>query len=74
MKYYVKLLPGLLIFSILAESCNNVTNKEPVTADNTFISDTSVAIYDTSFKVEAESFADLQVLRYQVPGFEQLNL
>jgi dipeptidyl-peptidase-3 len=26
------------------------------------------------FNVEAESFADLQVLRYQVPGFEQLSL
>ncbi len=30
--------------------------------------------YDTSFKVEAESFADLQVLRYQVPGFNELSL
>ncbi|HEX8676411.1 MAG TPA: hypothetical protein VF700_04275, partial [Segetibacter sp.] len=26
------------------------------------------------FNVEAESFADLQVLRYQVPGFDQLSL
>jgi dipeptidyl-peptidase-3 len=25
------------------------------------------------FKVEAESFADLQVLRYQIPGFEELS-
>src|ERR1044071_5426149 len=29
--------------------------------------------YDTSFKVEAESFGDLQVLRYQVPGFNELS-
>ena len=26
-----------------------------------------------SFNVMAESFADLQVLRYQVPGFEKLT-
>lgn len=30
--------------------------------------------YDPNFVVEAESFADLQVLRYQVPGFEELSL
>ena len=30
--------------------------------------------YDTAFAVEAESFADLQMLRYQVPGFDNLSL
>src|SRR5690606_31421905 len=30
--------------------------------------------YDPDFVVEAESFADLQVLRYQVPGFDELSL
>src|SRR5690606_23172142 len=29
---------------------------------------------DSNFVVEAESFHDLQILRYQVPGFEQLSL
>lgn len=29
---------------------------------------------DTSFQVNAESFADLQLLRYEVPGFEELTL
>ncbi len=29
---------------------------------------------ETTFNVEAQSFADLQVLRYQVPGFENLTL
>jgi dipeptidyl-peptidase-3 len=28
---------------------------------------------DTNFEVMAESFADLQILRYQVPGFENLS-
>ncbi len=29
---------------------------------------------DPNFKVEAESFGDLQMLRYQVPGFDELTL
>jgi dipeptidyl-peptidase-3 len=28
---------------------------------------------DSNFEVSADSFADLQVLRYQVPGFEELT-
>jgi dipeptidyl-peptidase-3 len=30
--------------------------------------------YDSTFVVEAEAFADLQMLRYEVPGFNQLSL
>jgi dipeptidyl-peptidase-3 len=30
--------------------------------------------YDTSFQVAAQSFADIQVLRYEAPGFNQLSL
>jgi dipeptidyl-peptidase-3 len=30
--------------------------------------------YDSNFKVEAEAFGDLQLLRYQVPGFKSLSL
>ncbi len=33
-----------------------------------------IAGYNPDFKVEAESFADLQVLRYEAPGFDQLSL
>lgn len=29
---------------------------------------------DTTFKFTAEAFADLQILRYQVPGFDELSL
>jgi dipeptidyl-peptidase-3 len=60
------------VFSTLVTACNNSTNKE---ASNTSAStDTTIATIDTAFKVQAESFADLQVLRYQVPGFNQLSL
>lgn len=30
--------------------------------------------YDSTFNVEAQAFADLQVMRYQVPGFDKLTL
>ncbi len=30
--------------------------------------------YDPKFNVEAQSFADLQVLRYEIPGFNELSL
>lgn len=30
--------------------------------------------YDAAFNVEAESFADLQLLRYQIPGWDELTL
>ena len=30
--------------------------------------------YDPNFNVEAQSFADLQLLRYEVPGFNELTL
>jgi dipeptidyl-peptidase-3 len=67
MKYYSRLLIVLLIFSATIWSCKNKSKTESnvvATSDS----------YDTSFVVEAESFADLQVLRYQVPGFNSLSL
>ena len=36
--------------------------------------DSSEGLSDSSFNYTAESFADLQVLRYQVPGFDELSL
>lgn len=56
------------IAAIFMLSCNNSADKNNnATADN-------LPAYDSSFKVEAESFADLQLLRYQVPGFSNLTL
>lgn len=42
--------------------------------DSTALPDSTGAGYDSTFKVKAQSFADLQLLRYQVPGFNQLPL
>ncbi|MEP6712791.1 MAG: hypothetical protein ABJA37_10265 [Ferruginibacter sp.] len=61
----------VVLFAVISCNTNN-SSKE------TKLTDTSVEVkpasYDTSFKVEAEAFADLQILRYQVPGFSELTL
>lgn len=68
MKYYSKLISLLAFFSVIIWSCNNKSNNAGTTGSN--LSDG----YDTSFVTEAESFADLQLLRSQVPGFNSLSL
>lgn len=62
----------LFIVSLFILSCNNSTDNTPV-AIKTIVT-TQPPVYDSAFTVEAESFADLQVLRYQVPGFNDLPL
>lgn len=73
MQLFLKTSLLFLGAGIIITACNNNSN----TKDAKLI-DTSVAVktpeYDTSFKVEAEAFADLQILRYQTPGFNELPL
>lgn len=59
----LKLLMAISITSLLV-SCNNETTTQSSPAS---------AAKEADFNVMAESFADLQVLRYQVPGFENLS-
>ena len=67
------LIPSVIL--LIAVSCNsNSSSTTILTSTDTTSIDTSAATYDTSFKVEAQSFADIQVLRYQAPGFSQLSL
>ena len=73
MKNIVSLLFCIIFSACIITSCNN-TDTAASTADSTHSSAAVPETYDTSFKVEAESFADLQLLRYQVPGFNQLSL
>ena len=71
----IKILSSSLLIFLIAVSCNNNGSANKIVAsDSTRASDTTVASYDTSFKVEAQSFADIQVLRYEAPGFDQLSL
>ena len=79
MKYNARSRAAIVILSILLASCkNNDKAKEPVQTDSTGTNVSSPVnpgdSYDTSFTVEAESFADLQILRYQIPGFDGLSL
>lgn len=52
----------------LYTSCKNTGSSNMAHTDHS--SDT----YDSTFQVAAQEFADLKVLRYQVPGFNQLPL
>ncbi|MGB3005815.1 MAG: hypothetical protein WBC06_04880 [Chitinophagaceae bacterium] len=71
MKSFSKLLAVLLLITIFSAACNNKGGKNA--AGKTDSTGTS-ATFDPDFKVEAEAFADLQLLRYQVPGFDELTL
>lgn len=64
-----------LMLVVVTASCNQSgSNTTVMTTTDTTQTDTTTVAFDTSFKVQAQSFADLQLLRYQVPGFNQLNL
>ena len=62
-----------IIMGIAFISCNSNDSSNEVTSTDSTTSVTDED-YDSSFNVKAQSFADLQVLRYQVPGFNQLTL
>src|SRR4051812_45235124 len=62
MKFNSILLASALVFSLAA--CQQKTAET-----------TSASVgNDSNFVVQAESFADLQILRYQIPGFNELSL
>ena len=80
MKLKMTQFPFIILFACILFSCNTKSDKPaseaPDSTGRNVASPDTVASdgYDTSFVVEAESFADLQVLRYQVPGFASLSL
>lgn len=72
MKKYSIYMMALIGMQSLMTSCNNNagngasgkdTLNAPAVADG----------YDENFKVEAEAFADIQMLRYQIPGWNELT-
>ena len=54
-------------------SCNN-SNSDKAPQNDTLTAKGVAVGYDSTFKVEAEAFADLQMLRYEIPGFNELSL
>jgi dipeptidyl-peptidase-3 len=62
---------------VLAMGCGQPHGTTPATTANPGVSATTSAAAnksDTAFKVLAESFGDISILRYRVPGFEELPL
>lgn len=75
-----KVLKRLLIPALITANCFGpvYAQKAPLIKNTTKTLNSSETTEASTpvkgFNVEAESFADLQVLRYQVPGFDQLSL
>jgi dipeptidyl-peptidase-3 len=57
----------IMIFIMVLSSCASKKTEDKATSENT------TAAVD-SFNYMADRFADIQVLRYKVPGFEELSL
>ena len=66
MKLIMNWLIAAFAVMLVCTACNSNNSK---TDGKETVADSS-----SNFKVEAESFADLQLLRYQVPGFNALTL
>jgi dipeptidyl-peptidase III len=69
------LVISISLLSVIT-SCNNSTTTTSTKTSSTDSTkkDTTASTYNPNFKVEAEAFADLQLLRYEIPGFNQLTL
>lgn len=65
---------ALAMAQLFVVACNNTNEQKTSMQSKTDTAAVAPAAYDSTFKVEAEEFADLQLLRYQVPGWEQLSL
>ncbi len=63
---------ALMTTQLMTSSCNNSNTAQKPKTDST--ASTVADGYDSTFNVEAQSFGDLQMLRYQVPGFKGLSL
>jgi dipeptidyl-peptidase-3 len=74
MKFF-HLLKLFIIASIIVSACLENADAQPaLKAKATKTSASGKPVRDKAFDVEAEAFADIQVLRYRVPGFDQLSL
>lgn len=63
---------AVALLAITFVSCNQNDSSED--SQENLLTEKENDTYDPHFVVEAQSFADLQILRYQVPGFNQLPL
>jgi dipeptidyl-peptidase-3 len=68
MKKWILPVMTIIGINVMSTSCNN--NGGTATATD---SAKVASGYDSNFKVEAEGFADLQLLRYEIPGWNELS-
>jgi len=59
----LRVLFSYLLIGALIWSCNKKPSETPATSPD-----------DTSFEYVVEQFADIQILRYQIPGFNELSI
>jgi len=68
----------MLVASTLLQGCGgSADNASPPTVTTDLIAESVIETAETaadSFVFEADRFADIRILRYQIPGFEELTL
>lgn len=67
MKKWIIPVMAVMGMQMMNTSCKN--NNGGTIADSV----NAIVGYDSNFKVEAEAFADLQLLRYEIPGWNELT-
>jgi dipeptidyl-peptidase III len=73
MRYNINLKWAIPVMAISIQLFSGSYNNT-VTAQTKTAAKTKVPEHNPRFKVEAQAFADIQVLRYEVPGFDKLSL
>jgi dipeptidyl-peptidase-3 len=68
-KLFIVPISAALIFSACKSNQSDITSQEVVVKKDTIMKDSVEA-----FEYVSEQFADLRILRYEVPGFDQLSL
>lgn len=73
---YIKMKKSLFILPISAAllMCACKSNQSDINSDSTVTKKDSTMTDTSKFEYISEQFADLRILRYDVPGFDQLSL
>ena len=69
----MKILHVLFFSIVILAACKQSSNKV-TESPSTPVAEKKDSAYDESFEVAAESFADIQLLRYQIPGWNKLSV
>ena len=72
MKKNVVYMMALIGLQAMVTSCGN-NNQASEAGKDTLNAPAISSGYDPNFKVDAEAFADIQMLRYQIPGWDELT-